>query len=149
MATKFCLVKGLANGHFPPNVVNFDSRVRQCHAATCISPSLMHSFYISPICTQPSPRGRICTKFGTGVGLLDVDVITFGNFSAISEGTPILWRSKMDPCHWESQWLCWHNCAAEFDVMMRTCNAVGLSSLLHALISGTCSCHNYTAYWSV
>ena len=25
-----------------PNFVNFDSGVRRCHAATCISPSLMH-----------------------------------------------------------------------------------------------------------
>jgi len=29
-----------------PNLVNFDSGVRRCHAAACISPSLMHWFYV-------------------------------------------------------------------------------------------------------
>ena len=42
-ATKFCMVRGLANGHISPSVVNFDSGVRRCHVATCISPSLTSS----------------------------------------------------------------------------------------------------------
>jgi len=33
--------------------------------------------YISPICTE-APRGRICTKFGTAVGV--ADVITSSKF---------------------------------------------------------------------
>jgi len=29
-----------------PRMVNFDSRVRQCYAAICISPSLMQLFFV-------------------------------------------------------------------------------------------------------
>jgi len=31
-----------------PNLVNFDPGVQRCHAATCISPSLMYLFTIKP-----------------------------------------------------------------------------------------------------
>jgi len=44
--------------------------------------------YISPIC-QEAPRGRICTKFATAVGV--ADVITSNNFFVIGQGVRILW----------------------------------------------------------
>jgi len=36
-----------------------------------------------------SPSGRICTKFGTPVGV--ADIITCNKFSVISQGVWILW----------------------------------------------------------
>jgi len=36
-----------------PNLVNFDSGIRQCHAATCIIPSLMHLFLVSFLLLLP------------------------------------------------------------------------------------------------
>ena len=50
--------------------------------------------YISPIC-QEAPRGRICTKFATAVGV--ADVITSNNFLVIGQGVRILWGGQKLP----------------------------------------------------
>ena len=55
IATKFCMVRP---GVWPidissPNLVNFDSGVRRCHAARCISASLMHLFKLLYDCNTP------------------------------------------------------------------------------------------------
>jgi len=56
--------------------------------------------YTSPIC-QEAPRGRICTKFATAVGV--ADVITSNKFLVIGQGVRILWGSKIALSHWQSQ----------------------------------------------
>ena len=50
--------------------------------------------YISPICPE-APRGRICTKFGTAVGV--ADVITSNKFFGDGEGMWIL--CGVQNCH--------------------------------------------------
>ena len=54
--------------------------------------------YISPICPE-APRGRICTKFNTAVGV--VDVITSNKF--FGDRCGFSGRSKIAISHWQSQ----------------------------------------------
>jgi len=49
---KFGSIRGLANGHYIRRISWTLIRGRACHAATCISPSLMHVLLWSPICNK-------------------------------------------------------------------------------------------------